>query len=251
MPNARQAWGSAPAAHLTEWLPQRPVTGLVLVLHGGQRESVQPTTPRQLAVLRMWPLARAVHRAGAAGGVAVWALRNRHRGWNRRTLSEEPDPMADVRWALQQARARLGGLPAVLVGHSMGGRAALRAAGDPLVRGVAALAPWLPDGEPLDQLAGRDVLIAHGDRERRTDPAGSYAYALRARTVTPQVSYFAVRGDGHAMLRRAADWHALARDFALGVLKVHPLPAIVANAYELSGDAPDGLTVPLPRLGGR
>lgn len=247
MPNSRRARGSAPAAHLTAWGPQRPVAGLVLVLHGGQRESVQPTTPRQLAVLRMWPVARALHRAGAAGGIAVWALRNRHRGWNHRTPAGEPDPVADVRWALQQARTRLGEPPVVLVGHSMGGRAALRAAGDPLVRGVAALAPWLPDGEPVGQLAGRDLLIAHGDRERRTDPAGSYAYALRARTVTPQVSYFAVHGDGHAMLRRAADWHALARDFALGVLGLHPLPAIVANAYGLRGDAPDGLAVPLPR----
>lgn len=245
MPEPARDSNAASVPRLTEWQAQEPVTGLALVLHGGQQESFERTTPWQLAVLRMWPFAQAVHRDGGPSGVAVWALRNRYRGWNRLASSGEPDPVADVRWALAQARSRLGEPPVVLIGHSMGARAALRAAGDPLVRGVVALAPWLPDVEPVDQLAGRSLLIAHGDREHRTDPADSYAYALRARTVTPHVCRFDMHGDGHAMLRRAAEWHALASDFALGVLRVHPFPAIIANA--LREDPATGLMAPLPR----
>ncbi len=99
------------------------------------------------------------------------------------------------------------GTPVVLVGHSMGGRAALGAAGAPNVVAVCALAPWLDGSDPVDQLAGRTVLIAHGDRERYTDPGESYAYALRAKAVT---------GAGGAVRRArrrplhdhaAADWH--------------------------------------------
>lgn len=230
--------------YLTE-LPARtskPV-GLVLVLHGGRKESHEPTAPWQPAVLRMRPFTQAAHRGGHARGVAVWELRNRYRGWN----GGAADPVRDVRWALEQARTRLDDPPVALVGHSMGGRAALLAACDPLVSGVVALAPWLPDNEnePVNQLAGRSVLIAHGDRDHRTDPAASYGYARRARTITPAVCRFDVRGDGHAMLRRPTDWHRLAVNFALGVLNIHPFPPVVTNAMRET--PPEGLNVPLPR----
>lgn len=211
------------------------------MLHGGRKTSRQPTSALQGPVLRMWPFARSVSRAGRAHGVAAWSLRYRLRGWN----AAAEDPVVDTRWALDEVRRRVGDARVVLVGHSMGGRAALRAAADPLVAGVVALAPWLPDEEEVGHLAGRQVLIAHGDQERMTDPAGSYAYALRARQVTPAVCRFVVAGDGHAMLRRATDWHWLATAFALGVLNVHPHPPVVANA--LRATPPEGLNVPLQR----
>ncbi len=79
---------------------------------------------------------------------------------------------------------------------------------------MAGLAPWLPAVEPVAQLAGRRVLLAHGDRDRVTSPAQTWAYAERARAVT-DVTTVAVDGGDHAMLRRARLWHRLAADFAL------------------------------------
>jgi len=97
----------------------------------------------------------------------------------------------------------------------MGGRTALRVAGDASVLGVAALAPWLPDGEPVEQLVGREVLIAHGNLDRVTSPRASREFADRARPVAKHVDYVTVWGDAHAMLLRAPMWHRLATRFAL------------------------------------
>ena len=162
----------------------------------------------------MWPIARAVHRAGQNDGVAVWLVRYRYRGWN----GEEMSPVPDVRWALDEVRRRYGEVPVVLAGHSMGGRTALRVAGDESVRGVVALAPWLPDGEPVDQLAGRRVLIAHGTRDRVTSPRASRRYYDRACAVTQDIEYVAIPGEAHAMLLRAGTWNRLTTQFVLGVI---------------------------------
>lgn len=217
----------------------RPVLGAVLVLHGGRPEGRDAADGLRLPFLRMVPFARAVAAAGARRGVDVGLLRYRYRGWNAPDL----DPVQDARWAVREVRARHGEVPVVLVGHSMGGRAALRVGGDPGVAGVAALAPWIERGEPYEQLAGQPVLIAHGDRERMTDPRASLRYAQRVATVSDHVARFDVRGDGHAMLRRARAWHDLVTRFALGALGLEPFPEAVAKAMA-AGD-PDGLAVPL------
>ena len=96
----------------------------------------------------MHPFARDL--AALGDDLAVAQLRYRLRGWN----DTGDDALADVAFALDTLDARYGGVPIVLVGHSMGGRAALRSAGHPTVRGVVALAPWLPGTEPVEQLAG-------------------------------------------------------------------------------------------------
>jgi len=108
-------------------------------------------------------------------------------------------------------------VPVALVGHSMGGRAALRAGGGQ-VRTIVALAPWLPAGEPVDQLAGCSVLIAHGDEDRRTSPRRSHEFAHEAAAVAEHVSWVEVRGSGHALLPRARHWHRLTTEFVLGSL---------------------------------
>ena len=117
------------------------------------------------------------HASGTAG-VATYLLRYRVAGWN----GAAADAYADVRWALEQLRAEHGSdVPIVLVGHSMGGRAALRAGGDRQVAAVCALAPWTPPGEPVEHLRGQTVTILHG-RGDRWVPAGLSAdFALRAR----------------------------------------------------------------------
>ena len=191
-----------------------PTRAVALVLPGGRADSFELTESRHLSAVRMRPFSRTLHRSGRDLGLTVMQLRYRYRGWN----GDEMSPVADGMWALDHARAEYGDVPVALVGHSMGGRTVLRIAGDASVRGVTALAPWLPDGEPVDQLAGRKVLIAHGNLDRVTSPRGSWRYAERARAVADNVDYVTVRGDSHAMVLRAALWHRLTARFVVRVL---------------------------------
>lgn len=191
--------------------PIGQVSSVALVLPGGRADSLEPGDSRHLSGLRMRPIASSLHRAGRRRGLAVMQLRYRVRGWNGAEMS----PVADAHWALGYITAHHGDVPVVLVGHSMGARTALRVAGEDAVRGVVALAPWLPDGEPVDQLAGREVLIAHGSLDRVTSPAASRRFAQRAESVAKRVDYVTVRGDAHAMLLRALTWHRLATRFTL------------------------------------
>jgi pimeloyl-ACP methyl ester carboxylesterase len=212
------------------------VRGVVLLLHGGQENSMVPATRRYPAYLRMIPFARNLRRVR---GLAVWQLCNTYRGWN----DPRQHPVIDARRALEQIRRMHPGVPVALVGHSMGGRVAFRVADDPAVVGVCALAPWTPEGEPVEQLAGRTVLIAHGDRDRTTEPELSYAYAERAKAVTGAVARFDVRRESHALLFRYQEWTRLVRRFTLGVLGAVELDRDIADA--LAKPAPVGLRVPV------
>jgi pimeloyl-ACP methyl ester carboxylesterase len=186
-----------------------PPRGVVVVAHGGKEVSTEPVTATQLAVLRTVPIARAIRHALADGKVLVLRPRFTVRGWNGAAAS----PVGDLLALLDGIRARHGTVPVTLVGHSMGARAALRAAGHPSVRAVAALAPWVPPGEPVAQLAGRWVLLAQGARDMFTRPGDTWAFAERAREVT-QVTAIEVRAGEHTMLLRGNLWHALAVEFA-------------------------------------
>ncbi|WP_051109005.1 alpha/beta hydrolase [Actinomadura flavalba] len=188
--------------------------GLVVVLHGGREHGRERATARQPAALRMVPFAWSLAAAGRPRELAVWTLGYRYRGWN----GDDASPVPDALWALRVADERHPAVPIVLVGHSMGARTALRVAGDPRVAGVAALAPWVPRGEPVDHLAGRRVLIAHGDADRTTPPAASRAYAERARAAGALVTFESVPGEGHAMVRRAGWWHRRTTAFVLDTL---------------------------------
>lgn len=216
--------------------PSGTPKALVLVLHGGRSQSRAATHRFQTAYLRMVPFARRLAREPA---LAVWMVRYRYRGWNGPAM----DAKQDAQWALDEAGRRHPGVPVVLLGHSMGGRAALHAAGHPGVRAVCALAPWLDGTDPVAQLAGRSLLIAHGDRERMTDPAESYAFAVRAKRVTMRVCRFDVLGDGHAMLRRAEDWSRLVRRFVLAEAGITPPDREIEDAMRVP--APDGLRIEL------
>ncbi|OZM72337.1 alpha/beta hydrolase [Amycolatopsis antarctica] len=209
-----------------------PAKAVVLVLHGGAEWGQSAVHPWRLAYLRMVPLARDIHQAGHEHGVAVWLLRNRVRGWNAPDL----DPVRDARWALDRIRAEHPGLPVVLVGHSMGGRTALRVADDPAVVGVCALAPWTPGPEPVTGVRGKDVLIVHGTRDRMTDPADSYSFATRAAAGSARLARFEIEAEGHAMLRRSAVWTRLASTFTLETLGLPTSDRSVTAAWTKPDD---------------
>jgi alpha-beta hydrolase superfamily lysophospholipase len=205
--------GSAPRPPLVT-TPALDVSGphdharaVVLLLPGGRATSTAPAR-RGAAYLRMVPFARAVAWRMRGRDVAVWTLRYRLRGWN----GADQDPVRDARWALDQARRLHPGAPVVLVGHSMGGRVALRLAGEPGVIGVCALAPWVEVGEPAPR-PGATILIAHGDADTVTDVGSARAYAARI-----GASFVPVPGETHALLRRPVFWTRLVTGFVTSAL---------------------------------
>jgi hypothetical protein len=192
--------------------PKSP-DGIVLVLHGGRENDPSPVRASQLPVLRMIPIARRVAAAGH-GRLAVVRVLDVVRGWN----GPDAAPVADTRWAVEQCLERYGDLPVGFIGHSMGGRAAMRAADAPNVRSVVGLAPWLPPGEPTSQLRGRRVLIVHGSADRMTSPDGSAAFARSLAGVAERISYVSVPDEKHAMLRRRDAFDGVAAAFTAATL---------------------------------
>ena len=134
----------------------------------------------------MVPIAQRIARAGR-GRLAVVRLLNSVRGWDTRHT-----PVEDVRWALDQLRSEYDGLPTCLVGHSLGGRAALLAGDQPEVSSVVALNPWVHPEDRVD-LAGRPVLVVHGTEDRIADP-GRSAAMTKALARTTMAGYLRVTG---------------------------------------------------------
>ncbi len=217
------------------------VTAAVLLLHGGRsQDRSRPPSALSLPAARMVPFGRAVARATAGHGVALGRVRYRYRGWN----DEHADAAQDARRALDELAERLGPVPVVLVGHSMGGRAALRVADHPSVRGVVGLAPWCPLEDPVAQLDGRSVVLLHCPTDRVTDARGSWELVHRARARGTAACGIAMPRGRHAMLRGAADWHRLTTSLVTGLLGITALPEPVAREL-----APDAAAVPAAENG--
>jgi pimeloyl-ACP methyl ester carboxylesterase len=189
-------------------VPRDPV-GQVVVMHGGAgRGDGVPVSPTQLSVVRMVPIAHRVARAGR-GRLAVVRLLNSVRGWDAGHT-----PVDDARWALDRLAERLGAaLPTCLVGHSLGGRAALLAARRPEVRSLVALAPWVRHTDGQRDLAGRQVLVVHGTADRVADPGRARAVA-RDLARTARVGFVSVAGGSHSMLRHHRKFDHYAAQFA-------------------------------------
>ncbi|MBS4752488.1 alpha/beta fold hydrolase [Nocardioides sp. zg-ZUI104] len=186
------------------WVPNGP-RALALVLHGGAETGTDPVGARSLSWQRGRLLARSLARPLRRDAVGVVLLRYRVKGWND---AGDPDPVRDARWALG-ALARQHDLPVVLVGHSMGARTAVAVADDRAVRGVVALAPWLPAGEDVTPLAGKVLRAAHGTGDRVTSAAATRAFVARANEVGD--ARFTDMGDvGHYLLRRSRAWTGFA-----------------------------------------
>jgi pimeloyl-ACP methyl ester carboxylesterase len=196
---------------------------IVLLLPGGSERSFLRTRAVDPGVVRLIPFGRSVVHAGR-GRIALASLRYGVRGWN----GERESPLPDARWALDRIRERFGDRPIGLVGHSMGGRVALRVA-DGLgtydggvrggeVRSVAALAPWLPEGESTSAVDGQALLLAHGTADRITDPSQTFELAKKLAAGGIDVEVVRFPGAGHSMLFPARPWHDLVARFMVRTL---------------------------------
>jgi pimeloyl-ACP methyl ester carboxylesterase len=198
--------------------------GIVLVLHGGaSRRANMMVSPAQLSVLRMVPVGRRIARL-SANRLAVFRVLNSRRGWDTHRT-----PVQDAEWALDRAGERLGqALPVCLVGHSLGGRAALLAAGRHEVQSVVALAPWVYPTDVAQGVTGKRILIVHGSADRIASPARSFALAdtLSHRA---DVAYITINGGKHAMLGRHALFDQLAAQFVGWTLLGRPAGETLAR----------------------
>ena len=212
---------------------------VALFCHGGTVASLEPPRERALSLVRMRAIEQFVAAEAGPRGVSTSLLRYRVAGWNGLAA----DAFADVRWSLDRIRAEHGTeVPIVLVGHSMGGRAVLRAAGEDQVTAVCALAPWTPPGEPVAHLRDRTVAILHGTGDRWVPAVLSAEFAARAEEAGARVARFTVAG-GHSMIRRAQLWHTFVRDVVLAGAGLEPMRADLADALARPGHG--GLAVPL------
>jgi predicted esterase len=150
-------------------------------------------------------------------GVHVWLLRYKQRGWNER-LGAPPSPVVDARAALAAVGRDLGSLPVVLLGHSMGARTAAQVADEPGVVGVVGLAPWFPAEDPVDALAGKRLVAAHGRRDRITSPRASRRFVERAAAVAEEARFVDMGGLGHYMLTGVDRWNRVAVAESRGIL---------------------------------
>jgi alpha-beta hydrolase superfamily lysophospholipase len=213
-----------PDPRLIDVAAPREPAGVVLVLHGGgSRGAPMSVSPAQLSVLRMIPVAHAVARAGH-GRLAVLRLLNSFRGW-----ATDHTPIADVEWALGAVAERYGAAtPVCLVGHSLGGRAALCSAGRRQVRGVVALAPWVYPDDLDAGVSDTPIVIIHGDEDRVAVPERSRRLAAGLARQTP-VTYITVTGGKHAMLTHRASFDGLAARCAAWMLLGETTDPIVAR----------------------
>ena len=177
---------------------------------------------------------------------AVYSLRYAVRGWNDSSEGTVA-PVTDTHWALDRITATHPCVPIALLGHSMGGRTAFAVADHPDVVGLCALAPWLPEAEPLPQRLDRRFVIAHGTADPTTSAQLSAAYARRLLHAGASIARYELAGGGHALLDRPALWHRFAVRTTLGLVGDRDLPFGVAGA--LAGDSEGMLALPLDDFG--
>jgi pimeloyl-ACP methyl ester carboxylesterase len=199
-----------PEPALTKYdAPGRP-RAVILMLHGGKDRSGRVVTGRSPSWRRSLVMQRSIACRAQDNGISTWLLRYGITGWNEPAA---PSPVPDARWALAQID-----VPAVLLGHSMGARVAVRVADDPNAVGVVALAAWLPPGEPVEALRGKALVAAHGRADRITSYPATSLYVDRARRVASSAELVDMGAVGHYLLRHPRAWNDVAVTSALKML---------------------------------
>jgi dienelactone hydrolase len=181
----------------------------------------------------MVPIANRIAQTGERR-LAVFRVLNSRRGWDT-----QHTPVVDTRWALDRVAERLGQtLPACLVGHSLGGRAALLTAGRAEVQSVVALAPYVYPADIPASIDGKRILIVHGSADRVASPKRSLALADSLGQAGADVTYVTVEGGKHSMLGRRAIFDRAAAQFVawtlLGAPVDGPISEVEAGARRLS-----------------
>lgn len=187
--------------------------GVVVLLHGAN-EALNPH-PAWLdpAYLRMPSLRRVLRRA-TKRQVAVAQIYHAGGGWDIHGR-RGPD---DARHAFGLVRERFPGLPLCVVAHSSGGCVALRAGDDPDIVSIVALAPYVSPHERADHLAGRDLLVVHGDRDHVASFPLSEDLVARINESGGTARFVRMPAAGHFMVRGAKLWHSLAADHVVRTL---------------------------------
>ncbi len=166
----------------------------VVCANGGQGGEVEGTWSASLE----WLVTRL---APAFPELAFGEVRYRIKSWKR------------LDWCIDDALAAIEAVGAertLLVGFSMGGAVASRAAASPSVHGVVGLAPWFPDRLPLDALHGKRLRVLHGSLDRwlpgipGVSPASSLRGYERARALgVEDAEYTIIPGAVHGLALRA------------------------------------------------
>jgi predicted esterase len=185
--------------------PRAADSPVVLVLHGGNERNLHLAHWYDPPVWWLGPIALAV---GRQVGAEVHQLRHRLRGWN-----ETGDAaISDARWAIDKLAPALHGRLLVLLGHSMGGRTAVRVLDRPGVGGAVLLAPWLPPEEPTPTCTDRPLEIVQGSADSECPEPGTRDWLVRAEAAGLIVERRLLPGLGHMMIRGARQWQHAAVD---------------------------------------
>jgi dienelactone hydrolase len=188
--------------------PQRVATGAeirvtnplselgVVCVNGGQAREVEGTWSASLE----WLVRRL---APDFPRLAFAEVRYRIKSWKRLEMCVDDTLSAVTSIAREGVRRTL------LLGFSMGGAVAIRAAAHPSVSTVVGLAPWIPDRLDLSELAGRRLAIFHGSLDRYlpgipgVSPNNSRRGFERARSLGVDGSYTLIPGALHGVALRA------------------------------------------------
>lgn len=184
---------------------RRPIEAVVVSLHGGPERGFSATSSWSPAYARLVPFARAIRQL-SDDRIAVVRVRHTQTGWN----GGEQTTLGQARLLLAGIARRTPELPIGLLGHSLGGRTALAAAGHSQVSSVVGLAPWVTRHDAVQHLVDRDVLIVQGATDRVCPAKETREFVQRLLEAGGNVRYEELAGCGHGMIRRAGDWHDIA-----------------------------------------
>jgi len=165
----------------------------VVCVNGGTRADVPGTWSASLE----WLVRRLAPRSPE---LAFAEVKFRIKSWNRLDMCTE-DALAAI--------DAVGAPATLLIGFSMGGAVAIKAARHPSVSKVVGLAPWIPDRLDLSPLDGRTLAVFHGALDRYfpgipgVSPGSSRRGFERARASGVDATYTLISGAVHGIAVRA------------------------------------------------
>lgn len=177
---------------------------IALLLHGGRATEPQPQRFRDISYLRMLPFVGAIRRA-SKGLITPVLVHNTHGGW----VASSGSGVVQARELVRRLNEQYD-LPIVLLGHSSGGWAALRAGREDAVLGSVALAPWVADDERAEPLQRKRVRVIHGANDTVCSPQKAREFVERLQELGADATFEEVPGGGHALMDQPWRWHSLA-----------------------------------------